>query len=351
MGIDHLTAADPRRRRVYIAYTGGTIGMRRRADGSYAPAPGYLAELMAALPELRDPRAPAYDIHEYAELRDSANMTPGDWTQIAEDIARAYEAYDGFVVLHGTDTMAYTASALAFMLANLRKPVILTGSQIPLCELRSDARDNLITALLIAAGGDLPEVCLSFGSRLLRGCRAVKVSASGLDAFDSPNFPPLAQIGISIAVDRRLLRPSPAADAPLAVQPITPGVAIGALRLFPGISAAMVRGVLAPLQGLVIEAFGSGNGPDQNVDLLAALAEATARGVVIVVCTQCLRGSVNLAAYATGASLARAGLISGYDMTAEAALAKLFYLFSAGHPPEKVRALMGEDLRGELTAG
>jgi L-asparaginase len=346
-----MSTAAPRRRRVYIAYTGGTIGMRPRADGSYAPAPGYLAELMAALPELRDERTPAYHIHEYAELRDSANMTPRDWTAIAEDIARVYGDYDGFVVLHGTDTMAYTASALSFMLGGLRKPVILTGSQIPLCEVRSDARDNLITALLIAAGEPVPEVCLSFGSRLLRGCRAVKVSASGLDAFDSPNFPPLAQIGISIAVDRRLVRQAPAADAQLSVQPIDSGVSIGALRLFPGISAAMVRGVLAPLQGLVLEAFGSGNGPDQNADLMAALAEAAARGVVIVACTQCLRGAVNLGAYATGASLDRAGLISGHDMTAEAALAKLFYLFSAGHPPEKVRALMGEDLRGELTAG
>lgn len=347
--VSSITQASPSaRKRVYIAYTGGTIGMARRDDGSYAPAPGYLAELMAALPELRDPRAPAYTVHEFATLRDSATMTPDDWTAIADDIAANYAGYDGFVVLHGTDTMAYTASALAFMLRGLRKPVVLTGSQIPLCEVRSDGRDNLITALLIAGNEPIPEVCLSFGSVLLRGCRAVKVSASGLDAFASPNFPPLAQIGIAIEVDRRLVLPPPAPDAPLSVQPIG-AVQIGALRLFPGIAAATVAAVLAPLQGLVLETYGSGNGPAGDADFLAALAEASARGVVIVSCTQCLRGRVDLEAYATGAGLARAGVISGYDLTAEAALAKLAYLFSACHDPVTVRELMGRSLRGELT--
>jgi L-asparaginase len=338
-----------KRKRVYIAYTGGTIGMARRDDGSYAPAPGYLAELMAALPELRDPRAPAYVVHEYATLRDSATMTPADWTAIAEDIAANYGAYDGFVVLHGTDTMAYTASALAFMLRGLRKPVVLTGAQIPLCEVRSDGRENLITALLVAAHEAIPEVCLSFGSRLLRGCRAVKVNASGLDAFESPNFPPLAQIGIDIEVDRHLVLPTPTADAPLSVQPIG-AVRIAALRLFPGISPDMVAAVLAPLQGLVLETYGSGNGPANDAAFLAVLAEASARGVVVVSRSQCLRGRVDLGAYATGAGLARAGVISGHDLTAEAALAKLAYLFSAGHGPEAVRELMGRSLRGELTA-
>jgi len=336
------------RRRVYVAYTGGTIGMRR-VGGHYAPAPGHLASLMAELPELRDPRAPAYHVREYATLRDSATMTPRDWTLIADDIAAHYAEYDGFVVLHGTDTMAYTASALAFMLRGLAKPVVLTGSQIPLSELRSDARENLLTALLIAAHEPIPEVCLWFGSRLLRGCRASKVNASGLEAFDSPNFPPLGTAGIEIAVDRRLALPPPAPDAPLSVQPIDPGVRIGALRLFPGISPEMVAAVLAPLRGLVLEAYGAGNGPDDPA-LLDALAAASARGVVIVACTQCLRGRVDLDAYATGAALARAGVVSGRDMTAEAALAKLFFLFSAGYTPREVRELVGRDLRGEITA-
>lgn len=337
-----------KRKRVYVAYTGGTIGMARRDDGSYAPAAGYLARLMAELPELRDPRAPEYLIHEYAALRDSATMTPRDWTAMASDIAARYAEFDGFVVLHGTDTMAYTASALSFMLRNLGKPVLLTGAQIPLCELRSDGRENLITALLIAAHEPIPEVCLSFGSRLLRGCRAVKVNASGLDAFESPNFPPLAQIGIGIELDRRLLLAPPPPDLPLGVQPISLDVRVGALRLFPGIAAEMVEAVLRPLQGLVLETYGGGNGPDDHA-LLDTLAAACERGVVIVNCTQCLRGRVDPGAYATGAGLARAGVVAGHDLTAEAALTKLAYLFSAGHESNDIRALMEQSLRGELT--
>jgi L-asparaginase len=334
---------------IYIAYTGGTIGMRRQDDGSYAPAPGYLAELMATMPELCDAQMPQYTIHEHTPLLDSANMTPRDWNSIAADIASHYNDFDGFVVLHGTDTMAYTASALAFMLRNLRKPVLLTGSQIPLCEVRSDARKNLVTALLVAARYRIPEVCLLFGDCLLRGCRATKLSATGFEAFESPNFPVLGSFGIHIDIAERLLLPAPAADAPLLMQAIDPSLEVAALRLFPGISARLVERVLEPLAGLVLEAYGSGNAPANDQALLAVLAAATARGVVIVVCTQCVRGRVDLNSYATGMALARAGAISGFDMTAEAALAKLRYLFSAGYTSAEVRRLMQQDLRGELT--
>jgi L-asparaginase len=335
---------------IYIAYTGGTIGMRRQQDDSYAPEPGYLAELIAAMPELRAPHMPPYLVHEYAPLLDSADMTPRDWNRIAADIAAHYDDCAGFVVLHGTDTMAYTASALAFMLRNLRKPVLLTGSQIPLCEVRSDARENLITALLVAARHSIPEVCLLFGDRLLRGCRATKLSATGFDAFESPNFPALGSFGTRIEIAERLLLLAPAADAPLVVQPIDPTLEVAALRLFPGISAGLVDRVLEPLSGLVLEAYGSGNAPASDPALLDVLAAATARGVVIVVCTQCVRGCVDLGTYATGTALARAGAISGFDLTAEAALAKLRYLFSAGYQPAEVRRLMQQNLRGELTA-
>ena len=174
--------------------------MSRTPDG-YAPAPGFLAAQMAAMPELADTRMPGYDIHEYDPLLDSSNMRPGDWVRIGQDIVVHYDAYDGFVVLHGTDTMAYTASALPFFLQGLRKPVIVTGSQIPLCEIRNDARANLITSMLIAAEYPLPEVCLYFGGKLLRGCRAVKVDADGLEAFDSPKYPPLGVAGVEIQID------------------------------------------------------------------------------------------------------------------------------------------------------
>ncbi|MBX7223464.1 MAG: asparaginase [Blastocatellia bacterium] len=335
------------RKRVYIVYTGGTIGMNKTPDG-YAPAPGFLAGQMVYMPELRDSLLPEYIIHEYAPLLDSANISPHDWLNIANDIAAHHDDFDGFVVLHGTDTMAYTASALPFLLQELKKPVILTGSQIPLCEIRNDARENLITSLIIAANYGIPEVCIYFGGKLLRGCRSVKVHANGFQAFASPNYPPLGTAGIHIDINWNLVLPPPTAE-PLAVRPMTEPV-VGALRLFPGISAAVLKNVLQPpLKGLVLETFGVGNGPDTNQQFLDVLKEATDRGVVVVATTQCLLGSVGLGEYKTGSSLAKAGVISGHDMTAEAALAKLFYLFSANLDPVDVKNQILHNLRGELT--
>ena len=337
-----------RRKRVYVVNTGGTIGMRRTPVG-YAPAPGFLEAQMRQLPELSDPSMPQCDIHELAPLLDSANMTPRNWRQIAEDIAVHYEAYDGFLVLHGTDTMAYTASALPFIFRNTRKPIIITGAQIPLCEIRSDGRENLITGLLLAAESAIPEVCLFFGDRVLRGCRTAKVNADGFDAFDSPNYPPLGIAGIEITIYReRLLQPQ--AEPPRLVDQPVAGAAVGALRLFPGISARVLENMLMPpIRGLVLETYGVGNGPDQNPDFLAVLKEASDRGIVIVNCTQCLRGTVSMSGYATGSALARAGVISGGDMTPEAALAKLYLLLSADLTVSEVKAMMLRSLCGELT--
>ncbi len=332
-------------KRVYIAYTGGTIGMLDSGEG-YAPAPGFLETRLRAMPELRDAAMPEFVLHEYNPLLDSANMTPREWLFIARDIYEHYDAFDGFIVLHGTDTMAYTASALPFLLQGLNKPVILTGSQIPLVELRNDARENIIAALQLAAHYPLPEVCLYFGNKLLRGCRAVKVNASGLDAFDSPNYPPLGQAEIEIQINWQAVRV--AAAAPLQAPPRELNATVGALRLFPGISARLLDNVLqTPLQGLVVETYGTGNAPDRDDALLDTFARATKRGVVIVSCTQCLRGAVNLNAYATGAALLQAGLISGGDMTPIAALAKLHYLLGSGYAPTQVRALMQQNLCGE----
>jgi len=343
------------KKRVYIIYTGGTIGMQPTAEG-YAPAPGYLAAQLAAMPELCDAAMPDYTIHEYDPLLDSANMTPVDWLKIARDIEAHYDAYDGFIVLHGTDTMAYTASALPFMLDGLAKPVILTGSQLPLWEVRNDARENLITVMQIAANYAIPEVCLYFGDKLLRGCRAVKVNAVGFEAFDSPNYPPLGTVGIHIDVHWRRILPPPL--GPFVVQ--TLGTAcdehrtahVGTVRLFPGITPDFVANTLRPpLQGLVLETYGVGNGPVNNRAFIAVLEEALARGVVIVDCTQCLKGTVDLDGYATGSALAKIGVISGFDMTVEAALAKLFYLFSREDDVAVIEQQMQVDLRGELTQG
>ncbi len=336
------------KKRVYIIYTGGTIGMIPTSDG-YAPAPGYLAEQIRAMPELASPIMPEVDIHEYDPLLDSSDMTPADWHKIAGDIGANYKKYDGFIILHGTDTMAYTASALAFMLQGLRKPVILTGSQIPLCEVRNDARANIITALTIAANFNIPEVCLCFGNQLLRGCRSVKLSADGLDAFASPNLAPLGQIGVDIQINWDAALPAPPEENALRVHQLNPE-GIGALPLWPGISADVVRNFLQPpLKGLILKTYGVGNGPTSNREFLSALEEAASRGVVIVDSTQCLKGSVHLGDYATGSALARAGVISGFDMTTEAALCKLAYLFSQNLPIDEVKRLMQTNLRGELT--
>jgi L-asparaginase len=335
------------RKKVYIAYTGGTIGMRS-TGGGFVPAPGYLEELMHQVPELKNNIMPDYRIHEYRPLLDSSNMTPDDWLKIADDIATHYTQYDGFVVLHGTDTMAYTASALPFMLKGLQKPVILTGAQIPLSEVRNDARENLITALLIAANFKIPEVCLCFGNRLLRGNRAVKVNAGGLDAFDSPNFPALGTVGIEIKINWDLVLPRAKARKPITVKAFNES-RVAALRLFPGISVDIIKNFLQPpIRGLILATYGSGNAPEDR-RLISALKAANDRGVVLVNCTQCLKGTVHMEDYATGAALAKAGVISGFDMTLEAALAKLAFLLSQNLSPARIKKMMQTSMRGELT--
>ncbi|MBJ3813942.1 asparaginase [Shimwellia pseudoproteus] len=330
---------------IYVAYTGGTIGMQRSAHG-YVPVSGHLQRQLALMPEFHRPEMPDFTIHEYQPLMDSSDMTPEDWQHIADDIQANYDHYDGFVILHGTDTMAFTASALSFMLENLGKPVIVTGSQIPLAELRSDGQINLLNALYVAANYPINDVSLFFNNRLYRGNRTTKAHADGFDAFDSPNLPPLLEAGINI---RRLnTPPAPAQSGPLIVHPITPQP-IGVVTIYPGISAEVVSNfVRQPVRALILRSYGVGNAPQQPA-FLATLTEACQRGIIVVNLTQCISGKVNMGGYATGNALAQAGVISGYDMTVEAALTKLHYLLSLGLTVEEIRRAMTTNLRGELT--
>lgn len=350
--------------RVAVLYTGGTIGMAPGPHG-YAPEPGLLARTLARSPQFHagdpgdDPAAGLvlpiddggppvhYAIHEYDPLLDSANMAVDDWVHLARDLVARADDADAFVILHGTDTMAYTASALAFMLEGLDRPVILTGSQIPLCRMRNDAQGNLLGALTLAARAGVPEVAVYFHHRLLRGVRARKVDADGLAAFDSGNLRPLARVGIDLSVDRALLRPP--APGPLRVQPITERH-VAAIRWFPGLTAAVLERILAPpLQGVVLETYGAGNVPDRRGDLMAVLRDAHARGVVLTHVTQCLRGTVR-PDYAAGRVLQDVGVVGGGDMTPECALVKLAWLLSRPDLDRAgVRTAFARDLRGERT--
>ncbi|WP_028022847.1 asparaginase [Enterovibrio calviensis] len=333
------------RKHIYIAYTGGTIGMLKSEQG-YIPVSGFMQQQLKQMPEFHRPEMPEFTIHEYAPLIDSADMTPAEWQRIADDIRDNYDNYDGFVILHGTDTMAYTASALSFMLENLDKPVIVTGSQIPLAELRSDGQANLLNSLHIAANYPINEVTLFFNNQLLRGNRSTKSHADGFNAFTSPNMPSLLEAGINIQLNGAEIDKKP--EGEFKVHTITEQP-VAIIMMYPGISPDVIRNALKqPVNAMILLTFGVGNAP-QNKELLGLLREATNRGVVVLNLTQCLAGKVNMGGYATGCALAEAGVLSGYDMTPEAALAKLHYLLSQDLPMETVRNLLQQDLRGELT--
>jgi len=337
---------DEMKKKIYIAYTGGTIGMQASEQG-YVPVAGFLQNTLANMPEFHRPEMPDFTLHEYPDLIDSSDMNPSHWQQIALDIQKNYHAYDGFIILHGTDTMAYTASALSFMLENLQKPVIVTGSQIPLAELRSDGQTNLLNALHIAANFPIPEVSLFFNNKLLRGNRSRKLDADGFEAFSSPNFPPLLVAGINIElVEGKIAtsnNPPPLVVAPISSQPI------GVITLYPGIVSEVLKNTLQqPVNAMILLSYGVGNAP-QTPTMLEQLQNARDNDIVIVNCTQCTRGKVNMNGYATGHALQDVGVLSGLDMTPEATLAKLHYLLSQNISIDELRTQITQNLRGELS--
>ena len=334
-------------KKICILYTGGTIGMVPTEKG-FAPKKGYFYDAISKIEDLHDPAMPDWDMIEFSPLLDSSNIALEQWNQIGTIIAENYHKYDGYVVLHGTDTMAYTASALSFMLQGLDKPVVLTGSQIPLSQLRSDARENIVNSILIAGQGIINEVCLYFGGKLLRGNRATKTSSDGLNAFVSPNYPPLAETGIDIVYNHAALKRPTSNKAFNLVK--FKQTSIGVLKVFPGIQFSLFESIMTEnLQGIVLETFGAGNIPSYSHALLPIIRKAFDHGTIIAVCSQCQQGTVKLGTYETSSALTEAGAVSGYNMTTEAAVTKLYYLFSLDLPKGEIKALMEENLCGELT--
>ena len=344
-------AADATAPRLLIIYTGGTVGMALSRAGDLVPM--QFGRLDRKMPELT--RLPfRLELLSLPDPIDSSNVTPADWLFLAQLIGRHYADFDGFVVLHGTDTMAYSAAALSYILEHLGKPVVFTGAQVPVGANRSDAQRNLITALEIAAARcprartvRVPEVCVFFNDVLIRGTRAKKVESQQFAAFKSENYPPLARAGISLEFDDKSIRLLPGARLEVHTQFET-GVAV--LRLFPGITEAVVSAVLhvPGLRGCVLETYGSGNAPTAPW-FLNCLVEARQRGVWLLNVSQCEEGRVVQGKYETSARFAEMGIVGGDDITTEAAVTKLMFVLGLGASEARTRELLATDLRGEIT--
>ncbi len=336
---------------ILIIYTGGTIGMRTD-EATGALVPFDFSSIYDEFPSLRRLNV-EIDVHTVERVIDSSNVDAQAWCDLALLIQEKYEQYDGFVVLHGTDTMSYTASALSFMLENLRKPVVFTGSQIPIGVLRTDGRENLITAIEIAGAyvagvARVGEVSLYFQNKLYRANRTTKWSAEDLDAFRSPNFPPLAEVGVNIYYNTQLVLPGQGGEKLRVSNSMSDGVAV--VTLIPALSLEMFEQMLScqGLRGVVLQTYGAGNAPT-DARFLDVIKRAVERGIVILNISQCTNGRVEMSLYQTGLALEEAGVVCGYDMTLEAATTKMSYLLGKYRSAEAVKESLKINLKGELS--
>ncbi|MBR4438867.1 MAG: type I asparaginase [Bacteroidales bacterium] len=341
------------KRKILMIYTGGTIGMKQD-EKSMALVPVDISQIQEEVPELKK-FGYSIDTYSFDPVIDSSDITPEFWVNLCNLIKKNYEKYDGFVILHGTDTMSYTASALSFMMENLAKPVVLTGSQLPVGMLRTDGKENIISSIEIAAAVDetghamVPEVCIYFESQLYRGNRTTKYNAENFRAFRSANYPVLADVGIHIKFNRSLIQYPKRWDLPLKLRTkLDTNVAI--LKIFPGITPQAIDAVMGTkgCRAVVLETFGSGNAPTTK-QFVSTIKKWVKKGLIVVNVTQCQAGKVDMGAYATGVALREAGVVSGYDSTTEATLCKLFVLLGRYSSSAMVKKELQECLCGEIS--
>ena len=339
-------------RHILVLLIGGNMAMKLDKEGTHVTDPGYLESRINHIRGIHSDQVAKFTFKVRNPVMDSANMKPNDWIDIANIIEKNYNNYDAFILIHGTDTMAYTATALSFMLENLNKTVILTGSMLPLPHARSDGPNNLIQSLFLASHYNIPEVVVSFGGYIMRGNRVEKISAEGFRAFKSTNYPILGLTSnVKLRIYKKNIIPSPAADKRFFVRRFDPNIKIIVIQITPALDSERIMQLAKSqnVHAIILNSYGMGDAPVKDEIFLNAITYAVNRGIIVTNCTQTIHGRIDMKDFETGYKLMKAGVISSYDMTLEAAVGKLYFLMGQGLRTEQVKQYYVIDLRGELT--